>query len=303
MDSELREFLQLRSHPHSTPYRILQELAGPSFVRQLIEYTGSESDRITAFLFLPRGSGPFPAVLVHHQHHGQRHFGKSEVAGLCGDPLQAFAPALAARGFAVLAPDSICFEDRRPNATGIMAGSGDSDFLQHFNEMCFRLLRGESLQQKILDDAEIALSVLAGAPFVDATRLGVLGHSYGGNTALFQMAVEKRLAWACASGAVCSYRHKMEVGTSLEVALAVPGIYPRFDFDRILGAAAPRPFLVVSADADKYSLDAPHVVASALSRYARTNAAAALEHHRYAGGHALTAERFNAIVEWISSRA
>lgn len=43
-----------------------------------------------------------PAVLINHQHNGERHLGKSEVCGLAGNPLQAFGPELARHGFVVL---------------------------------------------------------------------------------------------------------------------------------------------------------------------------------------------------------
>lgn len=69
-----------------------------------VSYASPEAESIPAFLLLPNGDGPFAAVLVHHQHHGQRHIGKSEVCGLAGDPLQAFGPALARHGLVILAP-------------------------------------------------------------------------------------------------------------------------------------------------------------------------------------------------------
>jgi dienelactone hydrolase len=81
------------------------------YVRYLIHLV-TEDDTIPSLLAVPSGTGPFPAVVVFHQHAGQRHFGKSEVFGLVGDPYQAFGPALARAGFIVLAPDSIAFEDR-----------------------------------------------------------------------------------------------------------------------------------------------------------------------------------------------
>ncbi len=39
----------------------------------------TEDDSIPALLAVPSGPGPFPAVVVFHQHAGQRHVGKSEV--------------------------------------------------------------------------------------------------------------------------------------------------------------------------------------------------------------------------------
>jgi dienelactone hydrolase len=40
------------------------------------------------------------------------------VFGIAGDRWQAFGPALARRGWVVLAPDSVAFEDRRRSGTG-----------------------------------------------------------------------------------------------------------------------------------------------------------------------------------------
>lgn len=49
-----------------------------------------DGDRIPALFLRPFGTGPFPAVVAHHQHASEWHFGKSEVAGIVGDPHQAF---------------------------------------------------------------------------------------------------------------------------------------------------------------------------------------------------------------------
>src|SRR3954447_15261254 len=118
---EIAAFLRFRIAESHVPFTTHEVVEEAGYRRSLISYLGEEGDSIPAYLLLPHGAGPFAAVLVHHQHAGQRHLGKSEVAGLAGDPLQAFAPALASRGIAVLAPDSICFEDRRRNRTGIEA--------------------------------------------------------------------------------------------------------------------------------------------------------------------------------------
>ena len=89
------------------------------FDRETIEYRGLEGDLIPAFLFTPRGRETLGGVVVFHQHNGEFHFGKSEVAGEVGDAFQAFGPALARRGLAVLTPDSITFEDRRGAVRGV----------------------------------------------------------------------------------------------------------------------------------------------------------------------------------------
>ena len=39
-----------------------------------VSYAGIE-ERIPALLLVPDGAGPFPAVLVHHQHNSEWHLG------------------------------------------------------------------------------------------------------------------------------------------------------------------------------------------------------------------------------------
>ena len=115
MSNKLADFLKLNIHNGSVDFKTVKVFENDKFNRHLITYSGSESDNIPAYLFTPKGRGPFPGILIHHQHNGERHLGKSEVAGLAGDKWQAFGPKLAEAGFVVLAPDSICFEDRRKN--------------------------------------------------------------------------------------------------------------------------------------------------------------------------------------------
>lgn len=81
--------------------------------RELRVCYGGVEEQVPALLLVPDGAGPFPAVLAHHQHNSEWHLGKSEVAGLAGNPLQAFGPALARAGLVVLVPDAVGFEDRR----------------------------------------------------------------------------------------------------------------------------------------------------------------------------------------------
>ncbi len=262
------------------------------YARERIEYQGLEGDPIPAFLFTPRGRATLGAVVVFHQHNGEFHFGKSEVAGDVGDPLQAFAPALARRGVAVLAPDSITFEDRRGAVQGVEPDY--YDWLRHYNAMSYRLLDGDLLMRKCLDDAQRALSVLHQVSGVDERFVGVAGHSYGGYTALYHAAVDSRCRFACISGAVCSFETRRREETGFTLFEAVPGLARQIDTHDVLAAIAPRPTMVVSGTADKYSRDADQVVARVAGDF--------ITELRVDRGHALDAERFDAIVEWIVAR-
>ncbi|KGM53878.1 hypothetical protein N799_11190 [Lysobacter arseniciresistens ZS79] len=259
------------------------------FDRERIEYRGLEGDTIPAFLFTPNGRDTRGGVVVFHQHNGEFHFGKSEVAGDVGSAYQAFGPALARRGLAVLAPDALTFEDRRGAVRGVEPDY--YDWLQHYNALTYRLLDGDVLMRKCLDDAQRAVSVLLQVPGVDAQRVGVAGHSYGGYTALYHAAVDARCRFACISGAVCSFETRRRENTGFTLFEAVPGLARLIDTHDVLAAIGPRPTLVVSGAEDKYSRDADEVVAKVAGDF--------ITELRVERGHALDQERFEAIVEWV----
>lgn len=293
---ELRSFLGVRQPGPPPRVETLTSSVEDGYIRHLVHVI-TEDDVIPSLLAVPQGPGPFPAAVVFHQHAGQRHFGKSEVFGLVGDPHQAFGPALARSGFVVLAPDSIAFEDRRSTGPGTDPRDDDGD--QHYNALAYRLVAGDTLMRKVLDDAMTAVSALLARSDVQPESLTALGHSYGGNTTLFLTAIDERVRLGCASGALASYRRKMADRTGIEMAEVIPGFTTRFDMHHVLAAVAPRRFLVVSASEDKYSADAQEVVDGVRAAIHGLVDDQDLLHLRFAGGHPLDDERFNAIVDWI----
>ncbi len=301
--TEIRTFLALsEARPAAAP-EVLDETREADFTRKLVTFLAEDGEAIQAFLFEPlatcRG-----AVLALHQHNSDWALGKSEIAGLAGDLLQAFGPALVRFGLTVLAPDALGFESRR-SAAGAGSHSAPprpqlvaSDWLQYYNHAMHRLARGELLMKKLLGDIGAAISALQA--LVPAVEVGVVGHSFGGNLALFAAALDTRISVAVSSGALCSYREKFARGTGLEMALAIPGFASRFDFDDLLRCIAPRRVLIVSSDDDPFAADADDVVARAMPAFESMGAAPQLRHFRNKGPHALDPERFTAIVDFFS---
>jgi dienelactone hydrolase len=296
---EIMQFLQFNLPHDPVPFETHAMVTEHDYDRLRISYANDEQDPIPAFLLMPHGAGPFPAVLVHHQHNSRWHLGKSEVCGLAGDPLQAFGPALAHHGIVVLAPDALCFEDRRAQRSGMAPDPcPDADWLQHYNALCYRLLRGDTLMRRVLADAAHGVSLLRAHGAVAPQQIGTLGHSYGGNTVLFHAAVDERLRFACASGAACTYATKMRHGTGIDMAEVIPGFTQRFDVQDLVKCLAPRKTLLVSATDDPYSRDAEDIVQAAREPFDALGVAHNVEHTQYSGGHALTQERFDAIIAW-----
>lgn len=220
----------------------LERIPLQGFVREKVSYQVEPGQRVSAYLFLPEGEGRRPAVLCIHQHNREFHLGKSEPAGLSGNPEQYFALELAKRGYVTLAPDAICFEERQhPSLRG-------ADF-ERF-EATRRLAEGSCLQAKMVWDLQRALDYLGTRREVDPRRLGCLGHSLGGQETLFLCAIDRRIAAGVSSCGFSSYRAIFDAALLHNFAAYVPGILRYGGLERVLGLVAPRPFLVLAASED-----------------------------------------------------
>jgi dienelactone hydrolase len=298
---QIASFLGLMPVGEAPPLRVLAREDEDGFAVSRVQYAAPDGESIEALAFEPAGTA-IASVLALHQHNGQWTIGKSEIAGRTGDPLQAFGPALARRSVRVLAPDVLGFESRLAAADAgawlapplTRPGGNAEGWLQNYNHMAHRLVRGELLMRKSLADAMAAISVLRGF----GASIGAVGHSMGGVLTLFLAAVDERVAFACASGAACSYRHKLAHGTGLEMSLVIPGFARAFDLDDLLRCVAPRRLFVVSSDEDPYSADAVELVRDAKPAF---EAGGELRHLRVPGPHALDRARFDAIVDWLAA--
>jgi dienelactone hydrolase len=308
MDSvreRIAEFIGLEMVAERPSIRIVDRQSDDGYTRSLLEYSLSDGDVIEAFVFEPVRQNSKAGVLALHQHNSQWTIGKSEVAGLAGDPMQAFGPALARHGVTVLAPDTIGFESRLGTAgwgTDLAPaltrpGGSAEGWLQYYNQMAHRLVQGDLLIRKMLRDCMAAISVLQSINS-EGMPIGAIGHSLGGGLALFLAALDTRVAFTCTSGAVGSFRYKLAHGTGLEMSLIIPGFAKQFDIEDILRCIAPRRIFVVSSEDDAVSADADEVVQRAKGVFEGMNCGECLEHLRGRGGHALDRHRFNAIVNW-----
>lgn len=79
----------------------------------------------------------------------------------------------------------------------------------------------------------------------------------------------------------------------------IPCFNKSYDIFDLVHCIAPRPLLIVSADEDKYSMDADFIVEQARPSYTKYGADKKLCHKRYNGGHGLTNERFDYIIKWL----
>jgi dienelactone hydrolase len=214
-------------------------------VREKVTYAVERGERVPAWMFVPAKGGPrFPAVLCHHQHGGEFKVGKDGPAGLGSTPDQHYALELARRGYVTLAPDALCFNERQ-DPTGKLKDAAYERF-----QAMHRLTEGKTLQGKYVWDARRALDYLEARPEVDRLRLGMIGHSLGGQETLFTAAADPRIRAAVSSCGFGSLRTLKRDRILHNFALFVPGLAEHGDYGALLALVAPRPFLVAARTRD-----------------------------------------------------
>ena len=134
----------------------------------------SGSLTLHAVVWRPTGPGPFPAVLFNH--------GSGPADAALGTPRMALGPLFARHGYVFL------FLFRR--GAGLSAGEGTNSFdrmrqasaengQEGRNRVQLELLEGDDLK-----DVMAGLAFLRSRPEVDARRVAVAGHSFGGSLTL-----------------------------------------------------------------------------------------------------------------------
>jgi hypothetical protein len=231
---------------------------GP-YLRQTIAYAVEAKERVRSFLLLPKHiNRPVPAIFAHHQHNREFHLGKSEVVGLAGDPDQAYAVELAQRGYVVIAPDALAFEERNWSNP-----SGDAEYY----ELATRLVQGRTLLAKCLHDVSVALNYLETRPEVDPLRIGFIGHSYGGRMAIWAPAIDHRIQASVSNCGCVNYKQSFTHDTGVQMEFCLPGVLQLGDVEDVLQLVAPRALLLQATANDKWSRGAEAMFAYAESSF------------------------------------
>lgn len=215
---------------------------------QLWSYEVEPGERVSAWLLLPPDSAENKkraGVLVWHQHNGEWHLGKSEPAGLAGNPMHHTGLALAKRGYITLCPDALCFEDRRHPK---LAGGNYERF-----EFLRYVVDGKCLAWKYILDMRRAVDFLVTRAEVDAERLGCYGHSMGSTCTWLVGPWEPRIR--CLVGNCClpTYAGIHREGMLHCFPNFVPGLERLGDTPAVVAAIAPKPLLLNFGETDRGS--------------------------------------------------
>jgi dienelactone hydrolase len=262
--------------PDPLASEVHEEIACDGYVRRRVSYD-VPSGRASAFVCIPDAlTTPAPVVFCHHQHASQFDLGKSEVCGLRGDPDQAYAAELARRGFLTIAADAIGFEDRN------WAGGQNLGWF----ELSSRLVRGRTLLADCLQEISLAVDYATSLPEADPQRVGFIGHSYGGRTAMWAPAWDDRIRVSVSNCGCIPYRYSFARDAGFQAEFVVPGFAASYDVEDVLTVAQQCAFLLIAADDDRWSRGARDIQ----TRLRQRNA----DHvriHSVPGGHAFPASQ------------
>ncbi len=224
--------------------QILDErVVDDSYLLCWISYQVEADERATAALGIPLNPpGSTPGVVALH---GTRPQGAREIAGLEGLPERAHIDHLCRRGFTVIAPEHFVSGRRIPQERPY----DTTRFYERHPEW--------TAVGKFTYEHSIATDVLASLPEVDASRLGVMGHSLGGQGAYFLAAYDERIKAAVCNCSAGTFRHNPGVENWARESWYVyfrhlresllRGEAPPMDMHEIIALIAPRAFLDVSA--------------------------------------------------------
>ena len=266
---------------------------------ETLSYEVESGDRAPALLLVPDGVDamhPAPAIAVWHQHNGEYHLGKSEPAGLAGNPMHHTGVALAKEGYVVLCPDALCFEERQ-NPRIKNSNFERFEFLRY-------LVSGKCLAWKNILDMRRAIDYLCTRPEVNKTQLGCYGHSMGSTHTWLVGPWEPRLK--CLVGNCClpTYAAIHQAGILHCFPNYVPGWFRYGDTPEIAGLIAPRALLLNFGEKDSGSpiegvRDGVQRIAQA---YAKTGAADRFDYYIEAGaGHILSEEMWRRTRDWFAT--
>jgi len=278
-----------------------------------VSYNLEQNERVRSILLVPDGVstgeaellGKTPAILAIHQHNGEYLLGKAEPAAwdISGkitelNPMYAYGCDLVKRGYVVLCPDLLCFEERRDTYFGNTDDDGQSNEIFEFTK---RVQRGSSLQAKYLHDMSVAIDVLCTLDYVDSSKIGVIGHSLGGQTSLYTTWYDKRVKVGISSCGFGTLETIIRDKINHNKAMYIPGFAKYADVYDILTDIAPRAFAFTSGVTDSiFPIDGVREIESkAVKRYADLSVSDKLLIHIFDGGHCFDDEAKSIVYRFI----
>lgn len=249
--------------PKSYDMTVIGEERRNGYTARKIEFNLSDFYRVRAYVLVPDGKGPFPAVNLLHDHGAHLYIGKEKMIRPFDDDSLVIADAdkwvadlyegqflgdyLARHGYVVFSTDAPMWGER-----GRKEGVDRNKYDIISGNM---MMYGRDLSAFMTYDDIASTDFLATLPEVDPSRIACAGCSMGAYRAWMLAALSDKIA---ASAAVCwmvttdvqmtwKYGRKENGG----FANCIPALRQYLDYPHIASLACPKPALFINGTQDK----------------------------------------------------
>ena len=254
---------------------VLGEEQREGYKAQKIAFNINAYSRITAYLLIPDGKGPFPTVNALHDHGAHLFIGKEKMIRPFFTPEEQDAPAkqalcqeilddadawarqlydsqyvgdyLAKHGYVVLSIDAPMWGER-----GRKEGVDRNKYDLIAGNM---MMLGRDLSAFMTYDDISSTEFLASLPMVDAKRIGCVGCSMGAYRSWMLSALSDRIkagasiCWMITTDAQLTRRFGRKENGGF--ANCIPGLRQYLDYPHIASLACPKPMLFINGTKDK----------------------------------------------------
>jgi dienelactone hydrolase len=243
--------------------KVLFEEQREGYKAQKIEIRLSRYYTVPAYVLIPDGKGPFPAVNCLHDHGAHLFIGKEKMIRplACEDSIviadaqewlkgyegQFFGDYLAKNGYVVFSADAPMWGER-----GQMEGANRDRYDMIAGNM---MMYGIDLSAWMTYDDIAGTEFLAQMPEVDASRIGCTGWSMGAYRAWMLSALSHRIkvgaavCWMVTSDEQLSFKYNRTENGGF--ANCYPGLRRWLDYPHIASIACPKPMLFINGSQDK----------------------------------------------------
>lgn len=243
--------------------KVLFEEQRESYKARKIEIRLSRYYTVPAYVLIPDGKGPFPAVNCLHDHGAHLFIGKEKMIRplACEDSTvikdaqewlkgyegQFFGDYLAKNGYVVFSADAPMWGER-----GQMEGPKRDTYDMIAGNM---MMYGIDLSAWMTYDDIAGTEYLAQMPEVDASRIGCTGWSMGAYRAWMLSALSDRIkvgaavCWMVTSDEQLSFKYDRTENGGF--ANCYPGLRRWLDYPHVASIACPKPMLFINGSQDK----------------------------------------------------
>ncbi len=295
------------------PVTIAEEDRG-SYTARKVVFNLNGWSRVLGYLLVPKGEGPFPAVLLLHDHGAKFDIGKEKMVRPFGESPARIASAqqwvasgyggrfvgdeLARRGYLCFATDALNWGDR-----GGAGKEGQQALASNLLNM------GVSLAGLTAWEDLAALHFLATRPEADTTRMAAIGHSFGSYRAWQLAALSEQIraavciCWMAGRSELLVPGNNLTKGQSSYTTLH-PGLTRLLDYPDVASLACPRALLFYNGEDDHLF---PRLAARAAFDKMRRiweeqGAGNRLETRFWPGGHQFSLEMQEAAFAWLDEQ-